>query len=99
MFVPRERLKLQGFNNLTKVVSFNLYDFFVAMKPASRPITSKIMTRSWLSAVECRRSSASVAMRSVVCSKQIAVATSESSCTSVPLISPAVEHPTTGAPG
>ncbi len=30
MFVPRERLKLQGFNNLTKVVSFNLYDFFVA---------------------------------------------------------------------
>lgn len=30
MFVPRERVRLQGFNNLTKVVSFNLYDFFVA---------------------------------------------------------------------
>jgi S-adenosylmethionine decarboxylase len=30
MFVPREPLLLQGFNNLTKVVSFNLYDFFVA---------------------------------------------------------------------
>lgn len=36
MFVPRERLKLQGFNNLTKVVSFNLYDFFVARTDEER---------------------------------------------------------------
>ena len=31
-----DRPKLQGFNNLTKVVSFNLYDFFVARTDAER---------------------------------------------------------------
>ncbi|HEY8376535.1 MAG TPA: adenosylmethionine decarboxylase [Nannocystis sp.] len=36
MFVPRERIRLQGFNNLTKVVSFNLYDFFVARTDEER---------------------------------------------------------------
>jgi len=30
MFGTRDRIALQGFNNLTKVVSFNLYDFYVA---------------------------------------------------------------------
>ena len=33
---PHERVKLQGFNNLTKVVSFNMYDFFVARTEAER---------------------------------------------------------------
>ncbi len=28
--IPQQPIRLQGFNNLTKVVSFNLYDFFVA---------------------------------------------------------------------
>jgi S-adenosylmethionine decarboxylase len=32
----RERLELQGFNNLTKCVSFNLYDFAVARNEAER---------------------------------------------------------------
>lgn len=36
MFIPRERIRLQGFNNLTKVVSFNLYDFYVARTDAER---------------------------------------------------------------
>jgi S-adenosylmethionine decarboxylase len=31
-----ERIELQGFNNLTKVVSFNLYDFFVARTDEER---------------------------------------------------------------
>lgn len=31
-----ERIRLQGFNNLTKVVSFNLYDFFVARTEKER---------------------------------------------------------------
>jgi S-adenosylmethionine decarboxylase len=30
MSIPHERPRLKGFNNLTKAVSFNLYDFFVA---------------------------------------------------------------------
>ena len=30
MFGQPDRITLQGFNNLTKVVSFNLYDFYVA---------------------------------------------------------------------
>ena len=33
---PNERIRLQGFNNLTKVVSFNLYDFFVARTEKER---------------------------------------------------------------
>src|ERR1044071_7380933 len=37
-----------------------------AIQPAWRPITSRIITRSCDSAVECRRSSASVAMSSAV---------------------------------
>ena len=32
----REPVRLQGFNNLTKVVSFNLYDFVVARTDAER---------------------------------------------------------------
>ncbi len=36
MYVPRDRIRLQGFNNLTKVVSFNLYDFFVARTDEER---------------------------------------------------------------
>ena len=38
----------------------------MAMWPASRPITSSTMTRSWLAPVGCRRSSASVAMATAV---------------------------------
>jgi S-adenosylmethionine decarboxylase len=34
--VSDERIELQGFNNLTKVVSFNLYDFFVARTDEER---------------------------------------------------------------
>jgi S-adenosylmethionine decarboxylase len=34
--VTDERVKLRGFNNLTKVVSFNLYDFFVARTDRER---------------------------------------------------------------
>ncbi len=33
---PREPIRLLGFNNLTKVVSFNLYDFFVARSDEER---------------------------------------------------------------
>ena len=33
---PRESIRLEGFNNLTKVVSFNLYDFAVARTEAER---------------------------------------------------------------
>lgn len=33
---PHEKVRLQGFNNLTKVVSFNMYDFFVARTEAER---------------------------------------------------------------
>lgn len=36
MFGPRDRIALQGFNNLTKVVSFNLYDFYVARSEDER---------------------------------------------------------------
>ena len=36
MFGPRDRIALQGFNNLTKVVSFNLYDFYVARSEEER---------------------------------------------------------------
>jgi len=36
MFGPRDRISLQGFNNLTKVVSFNLYDFYVARSEEER---------------------------------------------------------------
>ncbi|HEY0138322.1 MAG TPA: S-adenosylmethionine decarboxylase, partial [Nannocystis sp.] len=32
----RDRISLQGFNNLTKVVSFNLYDFYVARSEEER---------------------------------------------------------------
>jgi S-adenosylmethionine decarboxylase len=32
----REPVRLQGFNNLTKVVSFNLYDFVVARTETER---------------------------------------------------------------
>ncbi|HRI06221.1 MAG TPA: adenosylmethionine decarboxylase [Nannocystaceae bacterium] len=34
--IPTEGVRLQGFNNLTKVVSFNLYDFFVARTDEER---------------------------------------------------------------
>lgn len=34
--MPREEIRLEGFNNLTKVVSFNLYDFAVARTEAER---------------------------------------------------------------
>jgi len=33
---PRDTIRLKGFNNLTKVVSFNLYDFAVARTEAER---------------------------------------------------------------
>ncbi len=36
MFGTRDRIALQGFNNLTKVVSFNLYDFYVARSEEER---------------------------------------------------------------
>jgi S-adenosylmethionine decarboxylase len=36
MFGPRDRIALHGFNNLTKVVSFNLYDFYVARSDEER---------------------------------------------------------------
>ena len=36
MLLERDRVRLKGFNNLTKVVSFNLYDFFVARSDAER---------------------------------------------------------------
>ncbi len=36
MFGTRDRIALQGFNNLTKVVSFNLYDFYVARSEDER---------------------------------------------------------------
>lgn len=36
MAAPQRKVRLQGFNNLTKVVSFNLYDFFVARTEAER---------------------------------------------------------------
>jgi S-adenosylmethionine decarboxylase len=36
MELKRDRVRLKGFNNLTKVVSFNLYDFFVARTEAER---------------------------------------------------------------
>ncbi len=36
MFGPRDRIALEGFNNLTKVVSFNLYDFYVARSEDER---------------------------------------------------------------
>ncbi len=39
---------------------------YVAIHPAWRPITSTTMTRSWLSAVVCRRSMASVAICTAV---------------------------------
>ena len=32
----RDQIRLEGFNNLTKVVSFNLYDFAVARNQAER---------------------------------------------------------------
>jgi len=35
-FMSRERIRLKGFNNLTKVVSFNLYEFSVARTPKQR---------------------------------------------------------------
>ena len=31
-----ERVKLSGFNNLTKILSFNLYDFCIATSEAQR---------------------------------------------------------------
>ncbi len=31
MVTPQEKVKLSGFNNLTKILSFNLYDFAIAM--------------------------------------------------------------------
>ena len=34
--ISREGVRLQGFNNLTKAVSFNLYDFFVARSDEER---------------------------------------------------------------
>ncbi|PRQ08881.1 adenosylmethionine decarboxylase [Enhygromyxa salina] len=34
--MPREPIRLEGFNNLTKIVSFNLYDFAVARTQAER---------------------------------------------------------------
>lgn len=36
MPAANDKVRLQGFNNLTKVVSFNLYDFFVARTEAER---------------------------------------------------------------
>lgn len=36
MFEPGGRIPLTGFNNLTKVVSFNLYDFYVARTEEER---------------------------------------------------------------
>lgn len=33
---PKEKLKISGFNNLTKVLSFNLYDFCVAINDSQR---------------------------------------------------------------
>ncbi len=33
---PRDRIRLKGFNNLTKALSFNLYDFFVARTESER---------------------------------------------------------------
>ena len=39
---------------------------YVAIQPACRPITSTTITRSWLSAVVCRRSIASVAICTAV---------------------------------
>lgn len=33
---PRDKIRLEGFNNLTKIVSFNLYDFAVARTEAER---------------------------------------------------------------
>ncbi len=36
MIATRDRIALQGFNNLTKVVSFNLYDFYVARSEDER---------------------------------------------------------------
>jgi S-adenosylmethionine decarboxylase len=36
MAIPRDEVRLSGFNNLTKVVSFNLYDFFVARTEEER---------------------------------------------------------------
>lgn len=34
--MPREPIRLEGFNNLTKIVSFNLYDFAVARTQSER---------------------------------------------------------------
>lgn len=35
-YTSKEKLKLSGFNNLTKVLSFNLYDFCIAMSDSQR---------------------------------------------------------------
>src|SRR5439155_9980 len=43
-----------------------------AMKPALRPITSTTITRSWLSAVECSLSIASVAVETAVSKPNVA---------------------------
>ena len=53
-----------------------------AMWPASRPITSSTMTRAWLAAVGCRRSSASVATATAV-SKPTEVSVSPTSLSMV----------------
>ena len=33
---PDQRVKLSGFNNLTKILSFNLYDFCIALNEEQR---------------------------------------------------------------
>jgi S-adenosylmethionine/arginine decarboxylase-like enzyme len=42
---PLPRLKLQGFNNLTKALSFNIYDVCYAVSEDSASATSSTSTR------------------------------------------------------
>lgn len=53
MVTLREKIKLSGFNNLTKILSFNLYDFNIAMNEEQRQEYIKYIDEKY-SAVKIR---------------------------------------------
>ena len=80
-----------GISGISTIVAPPAIPAYVAIQPLWRPITSTTMTRSWLSAVVCRRSMASVAICTAVWKPNV---------TSVPTMSLSIVFgtPTIGMP-